>query len=300
MIQKTDLNLIKVFLAIYEGGSVSEAARRLHLTQPSISYALNRLRKQTNNALFTRSREGMMPTLMADQLYPIFFKAITDIELALAFTKKFDPSNSNRLFKLALSDLGVVSFLPKIMQQLKKEAPSIRIEVVTSEVEEIENWFQRERIDAAVGNLSFLKNRFQSKKILDESYSCLLSAEHPRIQEQLSFEQFIQEKHVEVAQSTGHLHISDILSQSQLESQIALKIPHYAVLPNIIVQSDLIACLPTRVARLYASQYNDLRVLPLPIEIPPFEVGLYWKNQLEEFSAQTWFCHTIHRALADL
>lgn len=298
MTQKTDLNLIKVFLSIYEAGSVSEAARRLHLTQPSISYALGRLRKQMNDPLFTRSRDGMLPTLMADQLYPILFKSVTEIEHALAFTKTFNPANSNRTFKLALSDLGTVFFLPRIMKELKKEAPFIRVEVVSSEVEEIENWFQRERIDAAVGNLGFLKDRFQSKKIFDENYACLISSNHPRIKDGLSVEQFTQEKHVEISQSTGHLHISRILSQIQSETQITLKIPHYAVLPNIIADSDLIACLPTRVAKLYAEQHANLRVVVLPIAVPSFEVNVFWKNQLEEFNAQSWFCHTIYRTLS--
>lgn len=297
MTTKTDLNLIKVFLSIYEGGSVSEAGRRLHLTQPSISYALARLRKQMNDPLFTRTREGMVPTLAADQLYPIFFKAINEIEDALAFTKKFDPTKSNRTFKLALSDLGTVYFLPKIMRALKKEAPLIRLEVISSEVEEIESWFQRERIDAAVGNLGFLKNRLKSKKIMDENYSCLISANHPRIQQHLSFEQFTQEQHVEISQSTGHLHISRVLNKIQSKSQVSLKVPHYAVLPNIIADSDLIACLPTRVAQLYATQHDNLRVVDLPIDIPTFEVGIFWKNQLEELNAQTWFCHTIYRTL---
>ena len=297
MTSKTDLNVIKVFLSIYEGGSVSEAGHRLHLTQPSISYALARLRKQMNDPLFTRTREGMVPTLVADQLYPIFFKSINEIEDALAFTKKFDPTKSNRTFKLALSDLGTVYFLPKIMRALKKEAPLIRLEVISSEVEEIESWFQRERIDAAVGNLGFLKKRLQSKKIMDENYACLISAHHPRIKEHLSFEQFAQEQHVEISQSTGHLHISHILNKIQSESKISLKVPHYAVLPNIIADSDLIACLPTRVAQLYAKQHDNLRVLALPIDIPTFEVGIFWKNQLEELSAQTWFCHTIYRTL---
>lgn len=299
MTPKTDLNLIKVFLSIYEGGSVSEAGRRLHLTQPSISYALARLRRQMNDPLFTRSRDGMVPTLMADQLYPILFKSVTEIEHALAFTKKFDPANSNRTFKLALSDLGTVFFLPRIIKGLKKEAPFIRIEVISSEVEEIESWFQRERIDAAVGNLGFLKDRFQSKKIMDESYACLINANHPRIKDQISFKQFTQEKHVEISQSTGHLHISHILNEIQSETQITLKIPHYAVLPNIIADSDLIACLPKRVAQLYAQQHENLRVVALPIKVPSFEVGVFWKNQLEEFNAQSWFFHTIYNTLVN-
>lgn len=67
-----DLNLVRVFITIYETGSVSGAASRLHVTQPSVSYALARLRDQWSDPLFKRSRDGMQPTVLASQLYGSF------------------------------------------------------------------------------------------------------------------------------------------------------------------------------------------------------------------------------------
>jgi DNA-binding transcriptional LysR family regulator len=53
----TDVNLVRAFVAIYETGSVSAAAHRLNLTQPSV-----------HDSLFTRTRGGMEPTFNASQL----------------------------------------------------------------------------------------------------------------------------------------------------------------------------------------------------------------------------------------
>ena len=107
-----DLNLVRVFIAIYETQSVSGAAARLFITQPSASYALARLRDTTGNELFKRSRKGMLPTPTATQLYSVFKKSLSGIEKAVADTRSFSPDTSIHKFRLALSDLGELLLLP--------------------------------------------------------------------------------------------------------------------------------------------------------------------------------------------
>ncbi len=75
-----DLNLIRTFVTLYEAGSVTLAAERLFVTQPSVSYALARLRELFDDALFTRTRDGIQPTFVAEQLYGTFRESLTRIE----------------------------------------------------------------------------------------------------------------------------------------------------------------------------------------------------------------------------
>ena len=62
-----DLNLLLVFEAVLHESSVIGAAKRLHLSQPATSHALNRLRRRLNDQLFVRTPAGMMPTPRAQQ-----------------------------------------------------------------------------------------------------------------------------------------------------------------------------------------------------------------------------------------
>lgn len=78
-----DLNLIRTFVTLYEAGSVTLAAERLFVTQPSVSYALARLRELFDDALFTRTRDGIQPTFVAEQLYGTFRESLTRIEGAV-------------------------------------------------------------------------------------------------------------------------------------------------------------------------------------------------------------------------
>lgn len=67
-----DLNLLRVLTTVFETRSVTIAADRLHITQPSVSYALKRLREEFKDELFNRNNSGMVPTQLAGQLYEVF------------------------------------------------------------------------------------------------------------------------------------------------------------------------------------------------------------------------------------
>ena len=75
-IVEMDLNLLKVFEALYEEGGAGRAAIRLELTQSAVSAALRRLREVYRDALFTRTGRGLAPTARADELKPLITEAL--------------------------------------------------------------------------------------------------------------------------------------------------------------------------------------------------------------------------------
>lgn len=295
----TDLNLIRTFVAIYEMRSVSAAAKRLNVTQPSVSYALNRLRDVLHDPLFTRTRDGMVPTFNATQLFHSFRNALNSIESAISATRHFDPQQSTRTFRLALSDLGELHFLPPLVQEFKRIAPHVGLDVVQMDSERIGDWLQTGSVDAAVGNVTIAGGRARKKTVFTESYSCLLRTAHPTISDSLSLEQFVDANHVVVAPFTGHHLVEDVLNGMGLERKVALRVTHFTSLVAVVASTDLLLTLPTRIARAFASD-GSMRVLPLPFPIPSFEVNLYWYPQTEDLAAQQWLCDTINQVLSTL
>ena len=67
-IRKIDLNLLVAFDALFDERSVSRAAERLALTQPTVSGKLNQLRQLFDDPLFVRTQRGMLPTPRAEFL----------------------------------------------------------------------------------------------------------------------------------------------------------------------------------------------------------------------------------------
>ena len=101
-----DLNLLKVFLAIWETGSLTLAADRLALSQPAVSHCLRRLRDQFNDPLFVRTAEGMKPTAAAIHLHGPFDRALAMIHEAMQQYAGFDAASATRRFRVSMSDMA--------------------------------------------------------------------------------------------------------------------------------------------------------------------------------------------------
>ncbi|MEG1856062.1 MAG: LysR family transcriptional regulator, partial [Acinetobacter sp.] len=225
-----DLSLIKVFVIIFETKNISHAAERLNLSQPSVTYNLNRLRKFLNDPLFERDKFGVKPTKLAQSLYPSFRQAITDIEMAITASQQFDPKTSTRIFRLGLSDLGEICLLPSLIQYLSKEAPFIKIEVEEIQSDRVEDWLIDGFLDVAVFNSSYtVMPRIESRNVFEERYMCIAHKYHPRVKNQLSLEQYLQENHAAIKSSTGHIEIDQRLKESGLKRKIMLELPHFSV-----------------------------------------------------------------------
>ncbi|WP_314337551.1 LysR family transcriptional regulator [Acinetobacter guillouiae] len=93
-----DLNLIRAFVTIYNTRSVSTAAVHLNITQPSVSHNLSRLRYLFKDQLFIRTKEGMIPTTYATQLYEALNHHLVEIEGVVSEVKNFDAKTSERCF----------------------------------------------------------------------------------------------------------------------------------------------------------------------------------------------------------
>lgn len=291
-----DLNLVRVFIAIYETHSVSGAANRLFITQPSASYALARLRVETGNALFTRSRKGMLPTPVAVHLYRIFKQSLSSIEKAVADTRSFSPETSFHKFSLALSDLGEQLLLPRLVKHLRDVAPNVQLEVLPIEMMRIDEWLMTGKVDATLCSRNeSISPLAQRDRIMDERYVCLLNNQHPRIGGELTLEGYLAEQHIVMSAISGHYLLEERIRELGFERHVALEVPHFTALGEIIANSELLVTIPFSAAKIYAARGNG-RIVELPFELPHLEVYLYGHTEIGDITAKTWFYNTLKAA----
>src|SRR3954462_7847567 len=122
-LHKIDLNLLRLFDAVYRARSVSRAAEQLELTQPAASQQLTRLRALIHDPLFVRAPGGVRPTPKAQRLAEPVRHALVTLEQALGESAGFDPGESKRTFRIHMSDIGEGRFLPPLMAALRAQAP---------------------------------------------------------------------------------------------------------------------------------------------------------------------------------
>ena len=294
-----NLNLVRVFVAIYETRSVGTAGDRLRLTQPTISYGLSKLRAALHDQLFVRVGNGMTPTPRADQIYGEFLASLRRIDQAVDQLRKFHPATSQRLFVLALSDIGEMAFLPPILEKLRADAPGVVVQVVQTTADDLRRGLSTGDIAAAVGNLPTLL-RLKRKVLFEEHYVSLVSVTHPAASVGWTVTSFNAARHAHVASgASGHGQIAEWLDRAGLLRAIALDIPHFAVLPRVVANSDLVALVPSSVAVLF-ERYEDVVAVALPIELPKFEVNCHWHKNDETNTANNWFRKTVIKALSTL
>src|SRR5437762_13876022 len=110
MLNKVDLNLLPIALALYDELNVSRAAQALGMSQPAVSMALGKMRATFNDPLFVRAPRGITPTPRAHALIAVARPLVSQLRQGLLAEETFNPGLSTRPF--TLSDVGEMAFLP--------------------------------------------------------------------------------------------------------------------------------------------------------------------------------------------
>jgi DNA-binding transcriptional LysR family regulator len=294
-----DLNLLRVFQAILEERSLTRAGQRLGLSQPAVSYSLGRLRALFDDPLFVRTTGEMLPTPTATELAAPINRAIASIREVLRHGDRFDPAASHREFHLSMSDVGEQVFLPILCSKLQELAPSVRLSVQQVPIVDVEEKLRLGQLDFAIGNMPALKLTTQYKLLFHEPYVCMTRQRSGLPAQKISREKFESISHVLVGSSeSSHNNIEHLLQTEGLHRRIALRVPHFTVIPQLIRRTDWMVTLPLRVARLF-NERHEFAIYPLPVEIPEVEVTAHWHDAFDAEEGNRWLRSLIIDCLSD-
>jgi DNA-binding transcriptional LysR family regulator len=297
-VRDVDLNLLRVFDAVLAERGVTPAAVRLGLTQPAVSNALARLRKLFGDALFVRTPRGVDATPFARELAEPVRQALALLESALAHGPGFDPGTSTRAFRFYMSDLGQIEFLPPLVERVQRTARGVRLEAVALEVEDIANALAAGALDLAIGFLPGLGPPLRRRPLFRDPYVCLMRADHPAVGKTLTKKKFLEASHALVSYRGGHRVIEEALERAGLARRIALRVPHFTVVPMVLERTDLILTLPARVARVFERR-GKFKSLPPPVPIPPADVAVHWHERFEADPGNRWLRELVTELLSD-
>ena len=250
-LSRLDLNLLRVFHHLVRLGRVSKVAQALGMSQPAVSSALGRLRQALGDELFLRTQQGMEPTPYALQLAKPVALALDGLQQALNVRASFDPATSARHFRLAMTDVGEMYFLPVLMDAMAREAPGVTFEVVSVTQASLKEDMASGRVDLALGLLPQLQAGFFQQALFRQSYVCLMRAGHPLATASvLSLQDFAAAEHVRVlAAGTGHGRVETALERQGVRRRVRMTVPHYVALGDVLGHSDLMATVPERFAQ---------------------------------------------------
>jgi len=286
---KYDLNLLPVLLVMMEERNVTRAAERLGITQPALSNALNRLRETLNDPLFIRERYGMRPTPMAMELAQVVGAALSSIDNVILGQQEFNPQQATRLFTLAPNSYVEFVMMPAIVASLRERAPGIRIRLTPFGNDIAETGVISGNTDMLLGRIVEPPDNLVVQHLMDEGLACVVRADHPRVGDSLSAEQYEQLKHVNVL-PPGRMRagLYQALEQRGLRRQVAVSVTHFLAVPEMIAVTDYCATLPRLICN-HLSRDRRLRILPAPVDLGTFPVEMGWHARYRNDPAHRWF-----------
>ena len=291
-----DLNLIRVFVAIYETRSLTAAASRLFVTQPAVSQSLGRLRRDLDDPLFRRDGRAMEPTPLAVSVFPGFRDAVAGIDRTLDEVHGFDPSTSQRVFRIALSELGEIGWMPAILSAVRAAAPSMGVEVVPMDVDALPEWLARGVVDLAV-TPSPVPGRFEQVLLKSQGYAVAMSAQNPLAAGALTLETYLAADHVAIAGDSGLPGVAAALARLGVVVEPLVRVNHFTSLPLLLAgDRSLVATVPDTIAAGWALTW-PLVLQPLPFEMPPVNVRLFRRATTQQTAALDWLYATVARAI---
>ena len=288
-----DLNLLRVFLAIWDLRSLTAAGDRLGLTQPAISHALRRLRDRFDDPLFVRAANRMLPTDAAVRLHEPLDQAFGIINRAIQERVTFDPKMTQRVFRVAMSDVSEVIHLPRLMARLVRVAPLVRLDVVPLAVDSIVGAMRAGEVDLAIGYLRNLDGECVSKALFEDKFVCMVRRGHPMGRSKLTKDNFINLRYIHAGTSApGHQMIEQWLAETGIKRQIAVRLGHFTVAPDIVRDTDLAVIFPEGLARQLNST-KAFRLVTLPFDLPPVQIMVHTHARFASDMGINWLRDTL-------
>jgi len=297
--RQLDLNLLRVLAAVYRTGSVTRAAEQLALSQPATSNALSRLREFFGDDLFVRSPRGLHPTRTAQRVAPVVIAHLQALESTVRSAEPFDAATSRAHWRLSLSDLGEILFLPPLAQALRREAPYCQLTNVAVAAAEVSAALEARDIDIAIGILKAGHRGIASEALFRERFVGITAHDWTpkagRAGKALNARQLAGAA-LAVATPTATVHggVEARLKQLKLADRAIVHVRHFGALPELVSRTDLLAIVPRMYAESLPPRY-DVRIWQLPDAASSYEVRMLWHPSASGDPAHAWLRGLLQR-----
>lgn len=290
-IQDLDLNLLKTLHILLEERNVSRAARRLSLSQSAVSHALGRLRRHFNDPLLIKVRNGMTPSLLAQDLAAPLNRIIHEIK-DLTGGDAFDPAVETATFRIAASDYGAGIILPRLVERMAVLAPHCTIECRPIS-DHLEHDLKLGLVDLAFGGYKPFEN-FSFETIFDDRYIGVVRNSHPILAQEITKDRMKRWPHAYIDVSANTTRKDQLYKSLGIDasSDILARQPYFLVAPLIVEKSDLILMMPLMGARVM-SRIIDVVLFELPTTINTFPFIQVWHKRRDNDKMHEWLRQQI-------
>jgi len=285
-IRTVDLNLLAVFDALFDERSVTRAAARLAVTQPTVSGLLNRLRRTFSDQLFLRTSHGIMPTPRAEALAgPV--KALLAQAQALVAPAAFDPATAETTIRICGSDYLQHAVIGPLVAAMRKAAPKMRVLVAPRPAgKALAELFARGEMDLCISAREVVLPELTARLLYRDRYVCVARKKHPLKARRLSVKQLCAFDHLlldPMGVSFSGM-VDTILNTLDSRRRVAMAVPTFHLLFDVLRSDDFIAFVPATIVR----KRPDLKIFETDLALPAIDVMASWHPRLNGDAQHRW------------
>ncbi|WP_050384100.1 transcriptional regulator NodD1 [Bradyrhizobium pachyrhizi] len=283
-----DLNLLVALDALMTERNLTAAARKINLSQPAMSAAIARLRSYFRDELFTMRGRELVLTPGAEALAGPVREALLHIQLSIISRDAFDPAQSNRRFRVILSDFMTIVFFRRIVDRIAQEAPAVRFELLPFSDEPGE-LLRRGEVDFLILPELFMSSAHPKATLFDETLVCVGCRTNKQLSRPLTFEKYNSMGHVTAKFGRAlRPNLEEwFLLEHGLKRRIEVIVQGFSLIPPILLDTSRIGTMPLRLARHFEKRM-PLRIMEPPLPLPTFTEAVQWPAFHNTDPASIW------------
>lgn len=292
-----DLNLLVALDSLITEKNISRTGEQIHLSQSATSGVLARLREYFHDELLVPVGRKMMLTPLAEELALPVRDLLRQAEGIMHRNPTFVPAESERDFRVIMSDYVATILMSRVSPVLEQQAPNVTIQIITgTRYDDLD----RGEADLVILPEQYLAPAHPTEDLFSDQFACLVCASNADVRKGLSLRTYLRLRHVAV--NFGEHYDQPGFEQRFLESagidrKIAVTAPTFASVPQLVMGTSRIATIHRRLATYYAG-HLPLRVLKPPVEFPPLKEAMQWHAYRELDPGLRWLRGVFKTAMS--
>ncbi len=288
-IKNKDLNLLNIFNVLMVERNVSKAAKRLNLSQSTISHSLARMREMFGDELFVRIPRGIVPTPQALALAPKVDAFLQAARLVFDVGEAFDPGKAKGTIRLATTEFFEHIALPKLIPMLREKAPNVVLQSISTEGQLPKEKMEQGLIDIAVaGFFGDLPEGFAQELIFEDVFLGLVRKGHPILKTKRTVKDYTSFEHLLISPQGDLVGVIDKILGKKNPRRVVAGISNFLTPGWIVADSDLILTAPSRLVNVF-SKTLAVEHFDLPFKSPSISVMQVWHERTGNEPLYKWF-----------
>lgn len=287
-----DLNLLVALDVLLDMQNVTEASRRLNLSQPSVSAALGRLREYFDDELLVQIGRRMMPTAKGQSLAPAVKEMLNLVRFRIAHADDYDVLRSQRKFRILASDYAYDILLSRVLAKAEALSPDVTFDIGSTGPAGMRSFLSGD-IDVMITVANYLVAEHPHLPLFSDE-DAVICWSGGKYAQGITAEQFMAASHAiavfgeERRSTVSELHFEG----AGIRRHVAVQVPSFSALPAAVVGTDRVAVMHRRHAAFFAALYPMVHHA-LPMRGAGIHEVVQWHQLREKDPGARWLINLL-------